>query len=140
MRSRPAEDPFPPATILVVESNPAAAEMLVMVLATAGYQTVSTASGERALSTQAKLKPDLIVVGPSRTDMYPAALCGALRARTGAPILVLSSDIDTGTVEQVLAAGAWECLLVPIPARDLQTHITALLHSSRGRKSIAIAV
>ncbi|MFJ9371334.1 PleD family two-component system response regulator [Nocardia sp. NPDC101769] len=139
-RSRPGEHPPPPATILVVESNPAAAEILVLVLATAGYQAISTATGQRALSTRAKLTPNLVVVGPSRADMRPAQLCRALRARTDAPILVLSSDIDTGTVEPVVAGGASECLLIPISARDLLTHITALLGSSHGREQAAIAV
>ncbi|MFJ9371308.1 hypothetical protein ACIRRA_43855 [Nocardia sp. NPDC101769] len=72
--------------------------------------------------------------------MHPAQLCRALRARTGAPILVLSSDIATGAIEPVLAGGAWECLLIPISAHDLLTHITALLRSSHGRKQVAIAV
>ncbi|WP_433567164.1 response regulator transcription factor [Nocardia sp. CA-151230] len=132
LRSRPGQGPTPLAKILVVESNPAA-EMLALVLTTAGYQAIEMASGQRALT------PDLVVVGPSLAYGHLAQLCRALRARTDAPILVLSSDIDTEAVEPVVAAGASECLLAPISASDLLTHIAALLRAAHGRESIAIA-
>ncbi|MEU1208000.1 hypothetical protein [Nocardia sp. NPDC005825] len=119
------------AKILVVESSPAPAELLELTLASGGYRAVRTISARRALNN-ALLTPDLVIVGPSLANTNPPVLCG-LRARTDAPILAMSSDTDADTVERVLTGDTSECRVIPLPARDLLTHVAALLRSAPAR-------
>jgi CheY-like chemotaxis protein len=50
------------ARILVVEDNPDARELLVMVLAHAGYQIIEASNGSEALHNAATYHPDLILM------------------------------------------------------------------------------
>ncbi|WP_196054764.1 response regulator transcription factor [Nocardia aurantiaca] len=135
----PGEDETAPAKILVIESNPAVAEMTVLVLAAAGYQAVQTASGRQALRTQARLCPDAILLDRSVSDLSAGDLCRELRARTTAPIIVLSTDHDPDSLDSILAAGASECLLLPVHTQELLACITFRLraHRERGSKTDA---
>lgn len=131
VRSPQGERTTSPAKILVVESNPAVAEMTVLVLAAAGYHTFQTASGQQALRTQDRLSPDLILLDRAVPDIEVADLCRELRTRTGAPIIVLSTDHDPEALESILLGGASECLLLPVHTRELLDRIAFQLRARR---------
>ncbi|MEC3918825.1 response regulator transcription factor [Nocardia sp. CDC160] len=120
-----------PAKVLVVQSNPAVAEMTVLVLAAAGHLAVQTASGEQALRTQSRLVPDIILLDRALKDMAAAELCRVLRSRTAAPILVLTTDHDPDVHESLLAEGASECLPLPIHTGELLGRISGHLRAQR---------
>ncbi|MFE3002717.1 response regulator transcription factor [Nocardia sp. NPDC059246] len=130
-RSPQSERATAPAKVLVVESNPAVAEITVLVLAAAGYHTFQTASGRQALRTQDRLKPDVILLDRAVPDVAAAELCRELRARTTAPIIALSTDHNPESLETILAAGASECLLLPVHTRELLECIAFRLRAQR---------
>ncbi|MFB7719768.1 PleD family two-component system response regulator [Nocardia sp. NPDC056100] len=122
-----------PAKVLVVECNPAAAEVAVLILATAGYHSVQAMSGQRALGATMLWSPDLVLVDPLLPDMPGTRLCRQLRRRTTAPILMLSDRNDSTSLAHAAAAGVSECVPIPVETGYLLGRIHAHLHRSGDR-------
>ncbi|GAB3204344.1 response regulator transcription factor [Nocardia tengchongensis] len=105
-----------PSKVLVVESNPAAAEIAVLVLANAGYEVISAGNAQRALTLAQRWNPDLVLLELALPDRPGSYVCRQLRKRSPIPIIVTSLDGDPDAIDDAYAAGA--CDYLPKPLRS----------------------
>src|SRR5215467_3116552 len=89
------------ARVLVVDDDPALAEMLTIVLRGEGFDTAVVAEGNRALPALRELRLDLMLPGINGIDV-----CKAIRAESGVPIVMLTAKSDTVDIVLGLESGA----------------------------------
>ena len=84
-------------TILVVDDEPAIAEILLEVLADEGYHVVATNNGREALQAIAESPPHLVLTDLMMPIMDGLALCRAMQAdpaHRAIPIVIMSAAAD----------------------------------------------
>ncbi|HWR47984.1 MAG TPA: response regulator, partial [Pseudonocardiaceae bacterium] len=94
------------ARILVVEDDPASAEMLAIALRQAGFETAVVGEGPKAMPALRELKPDLVLLDLMLPGMSGIDVCKAIRAESGVPIVMLTAKSDTVDVVLGLESGA----------------------------------
>jgi two-component system response regulator MprA len=116
--------------VLVAQHDPRLASFLDRALATAGYRVERTADAVQALEAFERETPDLVLLDPALPGFSGLELARALRARTDAPIVLLSAR---DTVEERVAgldAGADDYLAIPFAIPELLARLRAV---RRGR-------
>ena len=109
--------------VLVVETHPTTAEMTLLVLSLAGYDTVRVATGQLAVAAASRWTPDLVLLDPSLPDVPGTQLCRQLRRQCPAPIVVVSTATESAAIDDALAAGACDYLRKPFRTGELLTRI-----------------
>src|SRR5262245_29339233 len=94
------------ARVLVVDDDPALAEMLTIVLRGEGFDTAVVADGPRALPALRELKPDLVLLDLMLPGMNGIDVCKAIRSESGVPIVMLTAKSDTVDIVLGLESGA----------------------------------
>ncbi|MFB7719241.1 MULTISPECIES: response regulator transcription factor [unclassified Nocardia] len=101
--------------VLVVETNPAMAELAVLVLTKAGHEAFATATAHDALTVSQQWHPDLVLLELSLPDFSGANLCRQLRRQAEVQVIASSLDSDPDEISAIYAAGA--CAYLPKPFR-----------------------
>ena len=91
------------ARVLVVDDDPALAEMLGIVLRSEGFLPSFVADGERALAAFRESRPDIVLLDLMLPGMSGIDVARAIRAESGVPIVMLTAKSDT--VDVVLGPG-----------------------------------
>jgi DNA-binding response OmpR family regulator len=79
--------------ILLVEADKASNESLKALLITNGYLVETTHKGSEALLLIKKVKPDLVIVDPTLSDMTGEAVCRSIRKEhCSLPIVIVSAE------------------------------------------------
>ncbi|MEV6102928.1 response regulator [Nocardia sp. NPDC051981] len=112
-----------PSKVLVVESNPAMAEIEALVLANAGHEVMSAPDAQRALTLAQRWNPDLVLLELDLPDLPGANLCRQLRKRAPIPIIAVCLDGDPDAIDDAYAAGACDYLPKPLRNGELLDHI-----------------
>ncbi|MFJ9371646.1 response regulator transcription factor [Nocardia sp. NPDC101769] len=120
-----------PSKVLVVESNPAMAEIEVLVLASAGHEVISAQNAQRALNLARWWNPDLVLLELDLPDLPGANLCRQLRNRSPIPIIAVSLDGNPDAICDVYAAAACDYLPKPLRSGELLDHIRVHLTTSQ---------
>ena len=111
------------AKILVVEDNPDARELLVMVLAHAGYEVVEAANGSEALHNATTYHPDLILMDLGLPGMQGDEVMSRIRSDprlASIPIVITTAfDRNSDIVKRAIKAGADEVLFKPTDFKTL---------------------
>src|ERR1043166_4462312 len=94
------------ARVLVVDDDPALAEMLGIVLRSEGFLPAFVADGERALAAFREVRPDIVLLDLMLPGMGGLDVCRAIRSESGVPIVMLTAKIDTVDVGPGLEASA----------------------------------
>lgn len=115
------------ARVLVVEDDPAAAEMLAIALRQAGFETAVVSEGPKALPAFRELKPDLVLLDLMLPGMSGIDVCRAIRAESVIPIVVLTAKSDTVDVVLGLESGADDYMIKPPKAQELVARLRARL-------------
>lgn len=113
------------ARILVVDDDPALAEMLSIVLENEGFSVVVCPDGARAPLAFTEVKPDLVLLDLMLPGLDGIAVCRLIRQDSGVPIIMLtarSDDVVTG-----LEAGADDYVAKPFKTDELVARIRARL-------------
>ncbi|WP_433665964.1 response regulator [Nocardia sp. CA-136227] len=118
-----------PSKVLVVESNPAMAEIEGLVLASAGHVVVSARNAQRALTAVRRWHPDLVLLELDLPDLPGAHLCRQLRNSSSIPVIAISLDCNPDAIDEAYAAGACDYLPKPLRSRHLLDCIDAHLAS-----------
>ncbi|MFV0532692.1 MAG: MtrAB system response regulator MtrA [Cumulibacter sp.] len=113
--------------ILVVDDDPALAEMLGIVLRNEGLEPAFVADGARAISAYRELKPDLILLDLMLPGMNGIDVCRAIRAESGVPIVMLTAKADTVDVVLGLESGADDYMVKPFKPKELVARIRTRL-------------
>jgi CheY-like chemotaxis protein len=117
--------PAPKRRILIVDDDPLLRQFLTEVIANAGYEPVTAASGEEALVMVQKGEPDLALLDITMPGMSGLELAGRLKEATTLPFMFLSAIDDSESARQAAAHGAVGYLVKPIDASRLMVAFEA---------------
>jgi two-component system response regulator MtrA len=112
---------------LVVDDDPALAEMLGIVLRNEGFQPVFVADGEQALTAFHDHRPDIVLLDLMLPGMSGIDVCRAIRAESGVPIVMLTAKTDTVDVVLGLESGADDYVVKPFKPKELVARMRARL-------------
>jgi signal transduction histidine kinase len=119
-----------PATVLIVDDEPANCRLLEALLHPEGYITQCASSGAQALVMVAKQAPDLIlldVMMPEMDGYQVAALLKADPVSSNIPIIMVTALNDRDARIAGLKAGAEEFLSKPVDRAELWLRVRNLL-------------
>ena len=111
--------------VLVVDDDPALAEMLTIVLRGEGFDTAVVADGTRALPAVRELRPDVVLLDLMLPGMNGIDVCRAIRSESGVPIVMLTAKSDTVDIVLGLESGADDYVVKPIKPKELVARIRA---------------
>ena len=128
------------ACVLVVDDDPALAEMLGIVLRREGLEPVFVASGADALPTFRATRPDLVLLDLMLPGRDGLDVCRDLRSHSNVPIVMLTARSDTVDVVRGLEAGADDYVVKPFKPAELVARVRARLrrHESRVAESLQV--
>lgn len=115
------------AKILVVDDDPAIAEMLTMVLQREGFDTVVVGDGLEAVAAASRENPDLILLDLMLPGMGGVDVCRNVREESAVPIIMLTAKTDTVDVVLGLESGADDYVTKPFKPKELVARVRARL-------------
>jgi two-component system response regulator MtrA len=126
--------------VLVVDDDPALAEMLGIVLRREGIEPVFVASGADALPTFRATRPDLVLLDLMLPGRDGLDVCRDLRSHSNVPIVMLTARSDTVDVVRGLEAGADDYVVKPFKPAELVARVRARLrrHEPRVAESLQV--
>jgi two-component system, OmpR family, KDP operon response regulator KdpE len=113
--------------ILVCDDDPQIRRVLSVILGDAGYDVLSTATGEQALDQAAVANPSLAIVDLMLPDHDGIELCARLREWSAMPILVLSAIDEEQAKIDALDKGADDYVTKPFGPGELVARVKAAL-------------
>src|ERR1700739_3527832 len=113
--------------VLVVDDDPALAEMLGIVLRSEGFLPSFVADGERAVAAFRDTRPDIVLLDLMLPGMSGIDICRAIRAESGIPIVMLTAKSDTVDVVLGLESGADDYIVKPFKPKELVARMRARL-------------
>jgi len=111
--------------VLVVDDDPALAEMLTIVLRGEGFDTAVVGDGTRALPAVRDMRPDVVLLDLMLPGMNGIDVCRAIRAESGVPIVMLTAKSDTVDIVLGLESGADDYIVKPFKPKELVARIRA---------------
>ncbi len=111
--------------MLVVDDDPALAEMLGIVLRGEGFEPSFVADGDRALAAFRDTKPDVVLLDIMLPGQDGLDVCRAIRAESGVPIVMLTAKSDTIDVVLGLECGADDYIVKPFKPKELVARVRA---------------
>src|SRR5512141_1803163 len=115
------------ARVLVVDDDPALAEMLTIVLRGEGFDTAVVRDGAKALDAFREVHPDLVLLDLMLPGLSGLDVCKEIRAESGIPIIMLTAKTDTVDVVLGLESGADDYVMKPFKPKELVARIRARL-------------
>ena len=117
-------------TILIVEDDPVASELIAYALNVEGYDTLVALNGEQGMSHARNHKPDLVVLDVMLPGMDGFEICRRLKAEPETahmPILILSAKAQATDVKTGQEMGAEIYLTKPLDPSNLVEQVRFLL-------------
>ncbi|MGB3956272.1 MAG: MtrAB system response regulator MtrA [Brooklawnia sp.] len=116
--------------ILVVDDDPALAEMLQIVLRQEGFDAEWCATGDQALAAFLQTQPALVLLDVMLPGLDGIRVCRQIRELSGVPIIMLSARSDTVDVVRGLEEGADDYISKPFKAKELVARVRARLRAN----------
>ncbi|MDP9431434.1 MAG: MtrAB system response regulator MtrA [Actinomycetota bacterium] len=116
--------------VLVVDDDPALAEMLGIVLRSEGLHPLFVSDGDRALTAFRETKPDLVLLDLMLPGTDGIDVCRQIRAESGVPIVMLTAKNDTVDVVVGLESGADDYVVKPFKPKELVARVRARLRQT----------
>ena len=113
--------------VLVVDDDPALAEMLGIVLRSEGFEPAFVADGERAMAAFRESKPDVVLLDLMLPGKDGLEVCRLIRAESGVPIVMLTAKSDTIDIVLGLESGADDYIVKPFKPKELVARVRARL-------------
>ena len=124
----------PSFTILVVEDDQDIVDLLAEGLEPAGYRVHHAPGAAAALAALERVMPDVILLDLSLPDGDGLVLCGDLKARSTAPVVVCSASADRRDPVLSLRLGADDFVAKPFNVPELEARLTAVIRrAAEGR-------
>ena len=121
--------------VLVVDDEPRYLKLVRYNLEAAGYQVITAATGEEALSLVARKSPDLIILDIRLPGIDGYEVCTRIREFSSTPIIMLTAKGEEREKVQGLRLGADDYVTKPFGAEELMARVETVLR--RGRLSEA---
>jgi two-component system response regulator MtrA len=113
--------------ILVVDDDPALAEMIGIVLRGDEFDPYFCADGDAALAAFREAAPDLVLLDLMLPGKDGLEVCREIRAESGVPIIMLTAKGDTVDVVRGLESGADDYVVKPFNPKELVARIRTRL-------------
>jgi two-component system response regulator MtrA len=113
--------------VLVVDDDPALAEMLGIVLRNEGFEPSFVMDGDAALAAFRNTRPDLVLLDLMLPGTDGVDVCRAIRAESAIPIVILTARSDTIDVVIGLESGADDYIVKPFKTKELVARMRARL-------------
>jgi len=120
------------AHVLVVDDDPGILKAVQTNLGRHGYLVEAAATGQEALLSFGRRRPDIVLLDLGLPDMDGTDVIREIRARAGTPILVLSVREAEGEKVTALDLGADDYLVKPFGVDELLARIRAALRRAAG--------
>jgi two-component system, OmpR family, response regulator MprA len=119
--------------VLIVDDDRSLREALRRALVLGGYETVSAATGQEALTQVAEAGPDALVLDIGLPDLDGLEVCRRLREDGNrVPVLMLTARDAIEDRIDGLDAGADDYLVKPFDVGELKARLRALLRRTSG--------
>ena len=126
--------------VLVVDDDPALAEMLTIVLRGEGFDTAVVGDGTRALPAVRDLRPDVVLLDLMLPGMNGIDVCRAIRTESGVPIVMLTAKTDTVDIVLGLESGADDYVVKPFKPKELVARIRARVRRTEAEPAEQLAI
>jgi response regulator RpfG family c-di-GMP phosphodiesterase len=126
-------------TILVTDDSSANRDLLCGQLSTLGFWTEAATNGEEAVRAARRLKPDLILMDIEMPVMNGHQACKALKSdpeTAEIPVLMMTGFDPRPERAKMVEAGGDDLIVKPVPMRDLQVRVRALLRLKELRRDL----
>jgi DNA-binding response OmpR family regulator len=117
--------------VLLIEDDPAVAQVLIEALENAAYRVVHAPSGAQAKVLLAQALPDLIILDLILADTDGLVLCADIRARCDTPIIVCSATTRKRDALLALRLGADDFVPKPFDLSELLTRVAVVHRRAR---------
>jgi two-component system response regulator MtrA len=118
--------------VLVVDDDPALAEMLGIVLRGEGFEPAFVSDGDAALGAFRREKPDVVLLDLMLPGTDGIEVCRQIRAESGVPIVMLTAKGDTTDIVLGLESGADDYVVKPFKPKELVARVRARLRTHGG--------
>jgi DNA-binding response OmpR family regulator len=119
------------ATVLVVEDDATLAATLRYNLDRAGYRTLTTGEGGRALELMRQEKPSLVLLDVMLPGLDGIEVCRRIRAESTVPIIMLTARVEEIDRVVGLEVGADDYVTKPFGMRELVARVRAALRRAQ---------
>src|SRR6478736_6125548 len=126
--------------VLVVDDDPALAEMLTIVLRGECFYTAVVGDGTRALPAVRELRPDVVLLDLMLPGMNGIDVCRAIRTESGVPIVMLTAKSDTVDIVLGLESGADDYVVKPFKPKELIARIRARVRRTETEPAEQLAI
>ena len=126
--------PLSPPYILVVDDDSTIRLLAAEVLEQSGYIVTEAENGEAALACFAAQPPQLILLDVIMPKIDGFEVCRQIRSREAGlhtPILIMTGQDDTGSIEQAFEAGATDFITKPINWLLLAHRVNYMLRANQ---------
>lgn len=120
--------------ILIVEDEPALAELLSWTFESAGFSVEQTADGEEALLIAEEFGPDIVILDWMIEQLPGIEVCRRLRKRketASIPVIMLTARGEEEDRIRGLETGADDYVTKPFSPRELRARVEAVLRRTR---------
>jgi len=117
-------------TVVIVEDEPAAAEMFAEMMRVSGFNVFHTSSSEQAVSLIAREKPDLVLLDVMMPGVSGLEVVRFVRREphlAHIPVIIISARTTEEDIQEGLEAGADLYLTKPISFGDLEEAMQQIL-------------
>src|ERR687897_3134735 len=126
--------------VLVVDDDPALAEMLGIVLRGEGFDPAFVADGGRALGCFRDIRPDVVLLDLMLPGMSGIDVCKLIRAESGVPIIMLTAKSDTVDIVLGLESGADDYVVKPFKPKELVARVRARMRRTESEPAEVLAI
>ncbi len=126
--------------VLVVDDDPALAEMLGIVLRGEGFEPSFVADGLRAVTAFRDVRPDLVLLDLMLPGANGIDVCRAIRAESVVPIVMLTAKSDTIDIVLGLESGADDYVVKPFKPKELIARVRAQLRRGESEQAENLSI
>lgn len=127
-----------PGTVLVVDDEPQIRRVLRSTLSFRGYEVAEASSGEEAIETARRVKPDLVLLDVNLPGISGVETCRELRQFTASPIIMLTVRNAERDKVVALDAGADDYVTKPFGTEELLARVRASLRRHSAAEAIPV--
>ncbi len=120
------------ARVLLVEDDPAVAELVTLYLRNAEFFVEHAADAATARKAFASVKPALVILDLGLPDADGVDLFRELRTRAGTPVLALTARAEDVDKVNALESGMDDYLTKPFNPRELVARVRSILRRASG--------